>query len=356
MARKIIIVLIVICGVGVILNWGRIRSYFKEDTRSVNKQEVKLLIRTPPSFSQLIDLLIENKIISDSKMIRTYVQENSVDTNKFAAGKYVILSQTRMEDLVGGFIMNGNGQGKAEVKVKVLFNRCYDIYDIGSNISKCILADSASIVDAIYSQETLSKYNFTKEQIPALFLPDEYEMYFDTDAEEFIALMAEEFKRFWDDERKTKLKKLGFTAPSQVVTLASIVYAEQSKVPEEWGTIAGLYLNRLEKGMLLQSDPTFKFCWGKELEGQQRLLYKHRDKDCPYNTYLYKGLPPGPIRITPGKVIDAVLDPEDVNYIFMCAQPNYSGKHNFTASGSVHERNAAIYQRWLAKELAKKNQ
>ena len=103
--------------------------------------------------------------------------------------------------------------------------------------------------------------------------------------------------------------------------------------------------------MKLQSDPTFKFCWGRKLDGVQRLLNKHRDVDCDYNTYLHEGLPPGPIFITPAKVIDAVLSPANTNYIFMCAKPDYSGGHNFTASGREHENNAAVYRRWLANEL-----
>ena len=225
---------------------------------------------------------------------------------------------------------------------------------MASNISKCIAADSASIVDYLLAEETLKKYHFTKEQLPALFLPQQYEMYFDMDAETFVAKMAEKFKEFWTDERKAKIKSIGLTYPSEVVTLASIVYSEQGKVPAEWPIIAKLYLNRIETDQKLQSDPTFKFCWGDELDGVQRLLYKHRDIDCPYNTYKINGLPPGPIHLTPGKVIDAVLNPANVDYIYMCAKPDYSGEHNFTPSLEVHEENAAIYRTWLAEELKKK--
>lgn len=351
MVKKVALLLVLVTGVIAFVNRERIMKLFSEDTRTTNQTEVKLLLREAPSIDQLTSLLIEEGIIKTDSDFRSYVAENNVDTNSFAAGKYVILSKTHLADLVEGFVKAENGHGKSEVKVNVVFNSCYDIMDIGSNVSKCILADSASIVDCILSQETLERYNFTREQIPALFLPATYEMYFDTDAEAFVAEMATIFKAFWNEERKTKMKALGFDSPSKVATLASIVYAEQGKVPEEWPVIAKLYLNRLDKGMKLQSDPTFKFCWGRKLDGVQRLLNVHRDIDCPYNTYKYGGLPPGPIHITPAAVIDAVLNPSDSNYIFMCAKPDYSGEHNFTASGSQHERNAAVYRRWLANEL-----
>src|SRR5690606_37752980 len=113
----------------------------------------------------------------------------------------------------------------------------------------------------------------------------------------------------------------------------------------EWPIIARLYLNRISQGIRLQSDPTFKFCWGDQLRGTQRLLARHRDVDCPYNTYKIDGLPPGPICIVPAKVIDAVLNPADVDYIFMCAKPDYSGEHSFTSSGDEHVKNARAYQK-----------
>jgi UPF0755 protein len=148
-----------------------------------------------------------------------------------------------------------------------------------------------------------------------------------------------------------KLKTVGLNAPSEAVTLASIVYSEQSRRAEEWPVIAGLYLNRIKQGVKLQSDPTFKFCWGDQLKGVQRLLAVHRDIDCAYNTYKIKGLPPGPIYLPPVGVVEAVLNPDKNDYIFMCAKPDYSGTHNFTASGAEHAKNATAFQNWLAAEL-----
>lgn len=354
MVKKIILVAFIAACVVAIFNWQRIRRLFGDNNRTANKTEVKLLLREDPSLITLIEVLSEEGVISKDQNIRKIIEENKIDTTQFAAGKYIVLSGTQLVNLLQGFVKDENGNGKAEVKVNVVFNRCRTIEDIGANISKCILADSASIVDFILNPETLKKYSFSSAQIPALFLPKTYEMYFDTDAEGFVAFMAEEFKTFWNAERKQKMETIGLKFPSQVVTVASIVYAEQSQMSEEWPIIGRLYLNRLQKGMRLESDPTFKYCWGDELDGVERLLNKHKEIDCPYNTYLYGGLPPGPICIPPAEVIDAVLNPADVDYIFMCGKPGGQG-HNFAVTNAEHAQNAAIYRKWLKEYLEAKN-
>lgn len=353
MGRKgIIIILIGVIGVGAYLGRHKIKSFFSNSSRTINGTEVKMLFREDPTATELATTLVEKGVLSSNKEFFDAVAENSIDTNSFAAGKYIILNGTTHGNLVDGFVKGENGQGKAEKKVRVLFNRCEVIADIGSNISKCILADSASLVDYILDENTLKKYDFTAEQVPALFIPKEYEMYFDTDAEEFVAFMAAEFRAYWTAERRQKLKKVGLNSPSQAVTLASIVYSEQSRVPEEWSTIAKLYLNRIEQGIPLQADPTFKFCWPDRLKGVERLLDVHRDKDCPYNTYIYKGIPPGPICLPPYKVVDAVLNPADVSYIFLCGDG--TGHHNFATTNAEHNKNVAAYRIWLKEYLKNK--
>jgi UPF0755 protein len=250
--------------------------------------------------------------------------------------------------------MNAAGNGNAEVEVSVTFNNCKTIQDVCEKVAACIAVKADELERFILSNETLNKYGFTTEQIPAMFLPNTYNMFYDTSKEAFLQRMADEFKKFWTADRMQRLKQVGLSSPSQAVTLASIVYGEQSKNPSEWPIIARLYLNRLNTGMKLQSDPTFKFCWGDQLEGVQRLTFEHRSKDCPYNTYLYAGLPPGPISIPPSGVVDAVLNPDNNDYLYMCAQSNYDGLHDFTKDYAQHAKNAAAFQKWLANEL--KNQ
>jgi UPF0755 protein len=209
------------------------------------------------------------------------------------------------------------------------------------------MLDSAALVKLLSKQETMNKYGFSPEQFPAMFIPNTYKLYYDTDEAAFVERMASEFKKFWTADRMMKLQKIGLKSPSEAVTLASVVYSEQSVIADEWPVISGLYLNRIEQGILLQSDPTFKFCWGDELNGVQRLLYVHRDRDCPYNTYLYKGLPPGPICVPPADVVDAVLNPTKHEYIFMMAKPDFSKRHDFAKDYAMHQRYAKIYQKWL---------
>ncbi len=354
MAKKIIVLVVIVLAVVAFIERDSILSYFGFETKTINSSEVKLLLRETPTLSSLIETLIENEVIENGDEFRDYVVTNKIDSTDFAAGKYVILSGTKLSNLVNGFVKNEEGHGNAEVKVKVVFNRCRTIEDVGSNISKCILADSASIVEYIKSEAALKKYGFTVEQIPALFIPEEYEMYFDTDAEGFVAFMAERFKEFWTSERYAKLKSVGLNSPSQAVTVASIVYSEQSQMSEEWPIIAKLYLNRINQGILLQSDPTFKFCWGDKLDGVEQLLNVHKAIDCPYNTYKYAGLPPGPICIPPAQVVDAVLNPADVNFLFMCGKPGGQG-HNFSVTYADHQKNVAEYRVWLRKYLKSKN-
>lgn len=351
MGKRLIIIGLLIAGASLAyLKRAELKNLLFGTQRTINTSEIKLLISEDLSPDSLAGFLIEKGILHNKKQFLKQVEKQRLTDQLFDAGKYSVLSGTKISDLVHGFSRGENGHGIAELKVKVIFNRCKTIEDIGMNISKCISADSASIVDFIKFPKTLTKYNFTIQQIPALFIPDEYELYYDTDAEEFVSFMATQFKEYWTEERKLKLKNIGLSYPSQAVTLASIVYSEQGKIASEWPVIARLYLNRIQKGMKLQSDPTFKFCWGNELNNVQRLKGKHRNIDCEYNTYKINGLPPGPICIVPKRVIDATLNPDDNNYLFMCAKPDYSGEHNFTHSDIIHIRNAAEYHHWLSKE------
>ncbi len=351
--RLILFAFIATIGVAVYLGRHKIMGLFGDDTRTTNSSEVKLLFRENPTADLLAAKLVEEGILPNEKIFNDFVKSEGVDTSNFAAGKYIILSGTQLSDLINGFVKGDNGHGNAEVKVNVTFNHCIDIQDIGANIGQCILADSASIVDYILDPETLNKYAFTEEQIPALFIPKQYQMYFDTDAAEFVAFMAAEFRNYWNEERMQKLKNVGLTSPSQAVTLASIVYSEQSRVSEEWPTIAKLYLNRINRGIPLEADPTFKFCWPDRLKGVEHLLDVHKNKDCPYNTYLHTGIPPGPICLPPYDVVDAVLNPANVDYIFLCGDG--TGHHNFATTNSEHNKNVAEYRIWLKEYMKNKN-
>lgn len=354
MFKKVIIGVGIVGIVGIALTYDKIGLFLDGRKSTKNEVDQAFFFDARQGVEGLANQLELEKLINDKEALLSVAEYKKLNSNNLASGKYVIKSGTSYRDLLNGFTINGNGNGNAEVEVDVTFNNCKDIYELAGKVAHCLMLDSSKLISYIEDGATLRKYDFTVEQIPALFLPNTYKMYYDTDEEHFVTRMATEFKNFWTADRKAKMAKIGLKSPSQVVTLASIVYSEQSKNPEEWPIIAGLYLNRINQGIKMQSDPTFKFCWGEKLDGVQRLLAEHRDIDCPYNTYKINGLPPGPICIPSTQVVDACLNRADVDYIYMCAKPDYSGKHNFAVSGAEHTQNATVFQNWLAKEL--KNQ
>jgi UPF0755 protein len=321
--------------------------YFDGKKQTDNEEEIPFFLPTGTSLKELSELLYNQQIFNDREALMRVGNYKQLGTEQIAAGKYIIAPSTNIKDLLNGFTMNRLGNGNAEVEVLVTFNNARDIPQMAGKVAKSLELDSADLVNFIFKDSVLKYYGFSKEKIPALFLPDTYRFYWDTEPAQFVQRMAEAFNQFWTPERKAKISEIGLKQQSDVVTLAAIVYKEQSKHAEEWPIIAGLYLNRLRNGWPLQSDPTFRFCWGNKLDGVQRLTYEHRDIDCPYNTYKYKGLPPGPICIPPAAVVDAVLNADKNNYFFMCAKPDGNGLHAFAKTLSEHNRNAKIYQNWL---------
>jgi len=350
MFKKIILVLLVLGAIATAVLWPKISVYLASMKTASNAAPQEVLFNATQGLEGLADILVAQKIIGNKDAFLKVGNYKNLTADKLASGKYIIEPGTSYRTMLNGFTKNANGNGNAEVEVEVTFNNCRDVYQLAGKVSKCLMVDSATLAETLLSEATLKKYDFTPEKLPALFLPNTYRMFYDTDADQFLARMAEEFKAFWTPERKAKLKAIGLQSPSDAVTLASIVYSEQSKNKEEWPIIAGLYLNRIEQGIRLQSDPTFKFCWGDQLAGVQRLTYEHRNIDCPYNTYYNDGLPPGPICIPPSEVVDAVLNRDNNDYIFMCAKPDYTGRHDFTVGYAEHAENARIFQAWLAKE------
>jgi UPF0755 protein len=353
--RKIIlgfIALIVL--IGGIIAFPKISLYFSSRTGTTNAATVAYFIKAPMSVEELASDLQKQGIIDDVDAFVKVADYKGLTKEKIALGKYNIESGTQYRTLLNGFTLNSAGNGNGEVEVSVTFNNCRDIYQLAEKVCANIMADSTKLVNYLDEDLTLEKYGFTREQIPAMFLPNTYKMYYDTDEKEFVERMAQEFKNFWTAARMANLFKVGLKSPSEAVTLASIVYSEQGKHADEWPVIAGLYLNRINQGIKLQSDPTFKFCWGDQLDGVQRLLNEHKNIDCAYNTYKINGLPPGPICIPPSQTVDAVLNRDNNNYIFMMAKPDYSGRHDFSVDYSKHQAYAKVYQKWLANEL--KNQ
>lgn len=336
--------------IGFLSSCDSIGLYFDGGKSTINDEPKDFFLPTGSSLQALVDFLLVAEIIDDAAALLHVAEYKELDENRIAAGYYRIEPQTNFKTLLNGFTKNSRGNGNAEKEVNVVFNNCRDIYQLAGKVAKHIEVDSVSLVHYILSDSILKRYGFSPERMPALFLPDTYRMYWDTDEVQFVERMAAEFKSFWTDERKARLEKVGLKNQSDAVTLASIIYKEQDKHNEEWPVIARLYLNRIKIGWPLQSDPTFRFCWGDQLDGVKRLGYEHRDIDCPYNTYKISGLPPGPICIPPAGVIDAVLYPSENKYMFMCAKPGGEGLHNFAVSYAEHQRNSAEFNKWMDRQ------
>ena len=211
---------------------------------------------------------------------------------------------------------------------------------LAKTVSSKLQFDSLALYNALTDPATCEKLGFDTISIYCLFIPETYNMYWTVSVDAFLERMKKEHDNFWNDDRLSKAKALGLT-PNEVVTLASIVAEESNYAPEK-PTIAGLYLNRLRKGILLQSDPTVKFAM-KDF-ALRRIYNRMLTIDNPYNTYKYAGLPPGPIRVPNVVDIDAVLDYKKHNYIYMCAKEDFSGSHNFAVTEAEHNANANRYR------------
>ena len=210
-------------------------------------------------------------------------------------------------------------------------------------VAKKLELDSVQLLKAFTDPAIISKYGYNANTFPSMFIPDSYNMYWTVSVEEFLDRMKKEHDRYWNEERMAKAKVLDMT-PVEVSTLASIV-TEETAATQEKPTVAGLYINRLRKGMLLQSDPTVKFAMHDFTI--RRILNRMLTTDDPYNTYKYKGLPPGPIRIPLKEDLEAVLNYEHHDYIYMCAKEDFSGTHNYARTEAEHQANARRYHQAL---------
>ena len=230
-----------------------------------------------------------------------------------------------------------------QVPVRLLVRGVRTQGQLAKQLSDQLMLDSASIASRLSDSTYMSGFGLTVPEAVCLFIPDTYEVWWNMSADDLFARMQREHKHFWNDKRLAACQAMRLT-PQQVVTLASIVEEETAKDVDK-PIIAGLYINRLRLGMPLQACPTVKFALGDFT--LRRVLNEHLRYDSPYNTYLYKGLPPGPIRIPLGRTVDFTLNYTPSDYLYMCASPAMDGTHRFARTYAEHARNAREYQREL---------
>ena len=227
-----------------------------------------------------------------------------------------------------------------QTPVRVTFNNVRTKEDLAEKITANMEISKEQFLQLVQDSVYIRKFDFDEETIMSMFIPNTYELWWNTSPEALFDRMHREYQSFWTDERKQKASLLGLI-PKEVSTLASIVQAESQKADER-PRIAGVYLNRLRLNMPLQADPTLVFALGDfELK---RVLNVHKETDSPYNTYKYAGLPPGPINLPDINSLDAVLNAEENDYLYFCAKEDFSGYHSFASTLAQHNANARRYQ------------
>ena len=303
-----------------------------------NTHDASLIIPKNPTFNQVVDSLTKNNIIKNSQTFKVAAKILNYDTHVMR-GKYEInVDETNYQ------IIKKLRKGQ-HYPITFTFNNVRTLSDFLQKTDKKFLFSTQDLQNLLENAEFLQFLGFTKETLPALFIPDTYQIYYDIDADEFVDKFVTFYHNFWNEKRMEQAATLSLT-PNEITTLASIVEEENHKEFEK-PIIAGVYLNRLRIGMRLQADPTVKFAVDDVT--LKRILFKHLEIDSPYNTYLYAGLPPGPIRFPMPSTIDSVLCYTKHNYLYMCAKEDFSGEHNFAISLAEHERNATKYRNALNK-------
>lgn len=299
-----------------------------------------IYIPTKSTYEEMITMLEEENILQDKKTFEWLAKAYDLQ-NTFKPGKYKVVAGMTNRQLI-----NAIKNGKQE-KVKLTFNSSDHTND---DIIKKI-ADKLEItedeLEAFFVTDTplRDKYNFTNENLRCLFLPETYELNWNTSLPDLMTLIAKNYDDFWTNARQQKAKRANLTQ-AEVIILASIVQSE-SAIDEEQQQIAGVYINRLRKNMPLQADPTLIYAVGDF--SIQRVRNKDKDIDSPYNTYDNKGLPPGPICLPYQQAIDAVLNYNRHNFLYFCAKPSLNGYSDYSITYEEHRKRADAYQKEMDK-------
>lgn len=311
----------------------------------VDKEDRAIIVKEDYSFKDIQKELHEGNFVQDLVSFSFLARITGYD-EQIKPGRYILRKD--MTNLEALRILR---TGKQE-PVRITFNNVRLISDLSEKITRNLEMTPEEFEVSLINFAMTNKLGFTKDNVLAIFIPNTYEVYFNIAPEALIKRMLNEYEDFWNEDRIDKARKLGISQ-IEVSVLASIVQAETVK-SEEAPTIAGLYLNRLKKGIPLQADPTLVYAVGDF--ALKRVLNEHKQIDSPYNTYKYPGLPPGPINLPEINSIDAVLNYFSSDYYYMCAREDFSGYHNFTSSYNEHMNNAIRYQRALTIEQHKASQ
>ena len=331
------ILIILIFALGLAGGYYYYNIFLKTNTK-FNNDYIFLHIPTSSDQNQLLDSL-KNYLTDIPKFIKAADYKGYLENIR--PGRFKIKNGNNNTEII-------NSLRSQNIPLKVTFNNIETLNQLFGRISLKIEADSLSLVNIFSDKDFLNDLNLNNESVFSLFIPNTYEFFWNTSALQFRERILKEFDIFWNDNRINKSKKINLN-PIEVMTLASIVQKETPKVDER-PTIAGVYLNRLDKRMKLQADPTVVYTI-KKRDGFdtkiRRVLYKDLRIKSPYNTYVNRGLPPGPI-VTPDiSAIEAVLNPMDHSFIYFVADVSNPGYHLFSRTNAEHNQNKRQYTKWL---------
>ncbi len=332
MKRAVIVSLILITSVSILLGIIYLNTIHKSNT--TGGVSYIYLREGSSGFGQLKDSLI-----SSGRVINIRSFERAANfygaTDKIKPGRYEIVEGMSNKQLIRTFRL-----GLQKPVNLVLSGNIRTLERLSAILSSRLGSDSLSFIKTFTSEDLVDSLGFNSETFPAIFLLNTYQVYWTIKPKELVTRMKSEYERFWNSERREKATSLGLS-PVEVTILASIV-AEESNLRSEHPVIAGVYINRLRRGMPLQADPTIKFALNDP--SIKRILFRHLEINSPYNTYKYRGLPPGPITLPTPHIIDSVLNYKEHNYLYFCANASLDGSHLFASTLSQHNRNARAYQ------------
>lgn len=290
------------------------------------------------SFEDIVAILKEKGFIQNEASFRSLSTYMKYEREKMRTGRYEV------EAGWGNIELIRHLRGGAQAPVNVVVNNERLLEDVAGKVAGFLESDSLAFLKQFTDQAYLNEIGYTKETVLTLFIPNTYQLYWNTSPKGFMDRMIREHEKFWQqNNRREKAASWGLSE-DEVYTLASIVEKE-TLVDQEKPRIAGVYLNRLKKGIRLQADPTAVFATRDFDVG--RVLNKHINFDSPYNTYMYAGLPPGPIAVPSISSIDGVLNAEKHSYIYFCARGDGTGLHSFAKNLTGHNQNVALYRKNL---------
>ena len=314
------------------------RRAFSPNIFIPSNEKIYLYIPTGSTYNTVLKNIRELNVVRNMKSMEWAAQKKNYP-NLVKAGKYRLRNRMSNNEFI-----NILRSGRQE-PVKLTFNNIRTLEQFTDRIAQQLEFSSQDLLSLLKADSIQKKYGFNKYTINCMFIPNTYEFFWNTSPEKFTERMHTEYESFWNNKRQRKAEKLNLTR-EEVIILASIV-DQETDMNDEKSRIAGVYLNRINKGMRLQADPTVIYAIGNF--NIKRVLRKHYQINSPFNTYKVDGLPPGPICLPEISSIDAVLDYEKHNYLYMCAKPDFSGYHVFAKTLNEHNKNAALYRKELNK-------